>query len=105
MELCAWASLHGFKTVMARDAIMHHSVSLSFGGEQQPLPTYYFTRNKMYVARLWADPLTRAAYFLWYAPAMLLRSAFRLLQGRPDLAKATFVGMLHGFIGITGKRR
>jgi GT2 family glycosyltransferase len=104
MELGAWAGRRGYKTVMARDAVMHHAVSVSFGGKQRPGPTYYFTRNKMYVARLWADPLTRAAFTVWYAPAMLLRSAQRLLQRRPDLAEATFVGMLHGLAGITGKR-
>jgi GT2 family glycosyltransferase len=104
MELGAWAARHGYKTVMARDAVMHHAVSLSFGGKQQPGPTYYFTRNKMYVARLWANPLTRALFTLWYTPAMLLRSAQRLLQRRPDLAEATFTGMLHGLAGVTGKR-
>jgi hypothetical protein len=35
---------------------------------------------------------------------MLLRSTQQLLQRRPDLAEATFVGMLHGLAGITGKR-
>ena len=36
---------------------------------------------------------------------LLLRSAERLLRLRPDLAEATFIGMLHGLSGVMGKRR
>ena len=74
MEIGAWAKQHGYRTVMARDAVMHHAVSLAFGGKKSPVPTYYFTRNKMYVARQRLGPLGRLAYqsYQWLLPKGLV---------------------------------
>jgi hypothetical protein len=65
-------------------------------GQQSPLKMYYITRNRLLFAKRNIKKNTRLLTYLYLmgivAPKDILRSLF---QGRIDLCKATFKGIIH----------
>ncbi|MES4787310.1 MAG: hypothetical protein C4294_17570, partial [Nitrospiraceae bacterium] len=77
-ELCLWSARHlGRNTLMVRAATVYHKVAGSSGGQGNPLSYYYFTRNRIHLARTFLPWWLRPIFHVWYPVSRPGRSTGR----------------------------
>jgi len=99
-EFCHLADTLGFKTVVARDAIVYHP---EFSWPGKPHTYYYETRNLVHLANWFLPPPLKLLFHLSY-PAYSMAGSLKLLCGGHFVhARARLLGLWHGYRRITGK--
>jgi len=93
----------GFKTVVAKHALVHHKGAASAGGQCNPAAYYYGIRNPILQAKKKLPWHLRPFYHLANFGLGLARVIKNLVAGRFASARAIILGIYDGYIGVTGK--
>jgi GT2 family glycosyltransferase len=105
-DLCLSVGIGNGKCVIARDSIVHHALSKSSGGEGNPRTYYYLTRNRIYLANRWLNPLWKILFHLYYMPSRLILIVYSLINKKTyslKVASAVAHGLFDGYLGTKGK--
>jgi len=107
MDFCFVAQKAGFKSVIAKNAVVYHKVAVDLGGSFSPLPYYYSTRNCVLLANNLLTLRWKILFHLFYSPLKLGHALIRCFHRQPSVAKAIICGLVDGYRGVTGqwKRR
>ncbi len=103
LELCVWAGHQGYRVVMVGGATVRHRVTASSGGRGNSLAYYYLTRNRVLLAKRLLPTWVRLLFHVWYIPSCLVRAGQRVVQGKPEVARAILEGLVDGYSGVKGK--
>lgn len=103
--LCFAAEREGFRTVVAKNAVVQHQTAKSCGGAYNPLSYYYIVRNRTWLADEVLPVRWRVVFHLVNMPLCAARILYNLRHGRPRSARAVLLGLLDGYRGVTGKWR
>ena len=95
----------GFKTVVAKHALVHHKGAASAGGQRNPAAYYYCIRNPILEAKKKLPWHMRPFYHVANFGLGIARVFKSLASGRPASARAIILGIYHGYVGVTGKWR
>jgi len=101
--LCFAAGKAGFRTVVAKKAIVRHQTARSCGGVYNPVSYYYIVRNRMLLVRDLLPPRWRVLFHLANLPLCAARALYNLRQRRPRSARAVLLGLWDGLRGVSGK--
>ena len=94
----------GYSLRFVPGAIIYHRKGATIGGSDSPFGLYYLTRNRPYLIRKHVhSPLRRALFWAYFLSTRLIRLAVLLARGRPDLAQAMVLGVVHYWRGRMGK--
>lgn len=102
IELCWWARNHGYRVLIAGEAIAYHRGGAAGG---RLLSYYYTTRNRILLARRLLPWGWQVAFHCWYPLSRVLRAIQRCLGGRCGIAKAILFGLVDGYRSVGGKWR
>ena len=102
IELSCWARSHGYRLLMAGEAVVYHRAGGSGG---LPLSLYYITRNRVLLARRLLSWSLQVAFHCWYPLSRILRASQRCLEGELPIAKVILCGLFDGYRSVTGKWR
>lgn len=100
IEFSWWARSHGYRLLMAGEAVVNHRAGGSGG---LPLSLYYITRNRILLARRFLPWGLQVAFHCWYPLSRLFRTLQSCLEGRLPIAKVIFFGLLDGYRSVVGK--
>jgi GT2 family glycosyltransferase len=103
-DLCLYAAARGFQCVVARDAVVYHGLAQSSGGKGGPLPFYYITRNRIFLARRWLSGAWLVLFHLYYIPSRIVLQMFRR-DANKETRRAVVSGLKDGYAGVMGERR
>ena len=104
LDFCYAASLAGYGTVIARDAVAsHRSEGRKSGPYNARFYHYYATRNILLLANRMLPLAWKVFFHLTYLPICTRRAAKMLLSHKPDLAAAIAHGLMDGYKGTTGR--
>lgn len=101
-ELCRYVWKMGYRCVVARDAVAYHKLSHSSGGAGNPLPYYYITRNRVYLAKKLLTAWQKLLFNIYYPPSRLIRALTKFLKGEPKVASAILQGVCDGYLNKLG---
>jgi GT2 family glycosyltransferase len=101
--LCFAAKRKGFKTVMAKNAVVYHQTAKSCGGVYNPLSYYYIVRNRTWLAGELLPLRWTILFHLVNVPLCAARILYNLYHGRPRSARAVLLGVVDGYRDVTGK--
>jgi len=102
-DLCLYCLSKGYHCVVARDAVVYHSLSKSSGGAGNPRSYYYLTRNRIYLANRWLSLPWKILFHLYYIPSRLALRLLRIKNTGDGSASAVLNGLVDGYRGIKGK--
>ncbi len=105
VEICEAARRAGYRTVIARRAVIYHEAASSSGGQFNPVAYYYQNRNRIFLASSNLAMPWRAFFHLANGVVCLGRILKNLAKRRPRAALAIFRGMVDAYRGIGGKWR
>jgi GT2 family glycosyltransferase len=103
-DLCLYAAMRGFRCVVARDAVVYHGLAQSSGGKGGPLPFYYITRNRIFLARRWLNIVWLVLFHLYYVPSRIVLQVLRRNTNK-ETRQAIVSGLKDGYAGVAGKWR
>ncbi|MEO0278035.1 MAG: glycosyltransferase family 2 protein [candidate division WOR-3 bacterium] len=103
LELCISAKKLGFKSVIAKKAVIYHKPGSSAGGQLSPLSVYYGTRNRILLAKKFLPTWQKLLYFVLNITASLVKIILYKVTGKNLLVKAKLDGLIDGYKGIMGK--
>ena len=103
MDFCFVAQKAGFKSVIAKNAIVYHKGAVDLGGSFSPLPCYYSTRNCVLLANNLLTLRWKILFHLFYLPLKLGHALIRCFHRQPSVAKAIIYGLVDGHRGVTGR--
>ena len=103
MEICEAAHRAGYRTVMARHAVVYHGAASSSGGQFNAMAYYYQNRNRIFMASGNLAMPWHAFFHLLNGAVCSVRILKNLASRRPQAAMAIFRGMVDGYRGIGGK--
>jgi hypothetical protein len=101
--LCFAAGREGFRTVVAKNAVVYHQTGKSCGGVYNPLSYYYIVRNRTLLVHELLPTRWRVAFHLVNVPLCAARVLYNLRHHRPRSARAVLLGLVDGYRGVTGK--
>lgn len=102
MEVSWWARRHGYRVLMAGEAVVYHR---SGGSGGLPLSLYYITRNRILLARRLLPWGLQVAFHCWYPLSRLFRVLQGCLAGRRSIARVILFGLVDGYRSVVGKWR
>jgi hypothetical protein len=103
-DICWAAHREGYKTVVARNAVVSHRVSVRRQGPHNSTRYFYYSiRNRVILSRTLLPVGRRLIFHLFYPPLCVRRMVGRLLAGKPRLAWAISCGLRDGYRGVGGK--
>jgi GT2 family glycosyltransferase len=99
VDYCLRTMLSGYEiyTDLSRTAI--HSVNSSTGPGLSPLPTYYQSRNKLRIIRLYCKKRAYLFYIWWVLKAIV----DRIINGEFESIISLLTGVIHGIVNRKGK--
>jgi GT2 family glycosyltransferase len=100
IELSWWARNHGYRLLMAGEAVVTHRAGGSGG---LPLSLYYITRNRVLLARRLLPWGLQVAFHCWYPLSRVLRALQGCLEGKLPIARVILFGLLDGYRSVVGK--
>ena len=100
LDMCVRVRNHGFKVVFVPSARIWHKVSLSSGGEYNPVARYYLGYNSVVFIKRYANLLEKAKYMVYALGSMPFVFFIRAFQGKSRGALYKALGIMDGFIGI-----
>jgi len=103
VEICEAARRAGYRTVIARRAVIYHEAASSSGGQFNPVAYYYQNRNRIFLASSNLAMPWRAFFHLANGVVCLGRILKNLAKRHPRAALAIFRGMVDAYRGIGGK--
>jgi len=103
LELCISAKKLGFKSVIAKKAIVYHKPGSSSGGQLSPLSVYYGTRNRILLAKKLLPTWQKLLYFILNITTSLVKIILYMVTGKYLLVKAKIEGIIDGYRGVIGK--
>jgi GT2 family glycosyltransferase len=104
MVLSLAACKLGYKTLLAKRAIVYHRGTASTGGRWGPLQFYYYSRNMYYLAD-YMPKSERLRFRLIYPLKGVGRVVKHFLKGPRRTGRAVLWGMIDAYRGVTGKWR
>lgn len=103
LDFCVVADKLGYKTFLAKQAIVYHKSAQSIGGSQNPISYYYIGRNHI----LLANELLPLRWKVLFHPVNVLLCMVRVLknvaEGRLNSSWGILCGLWDGYRGKTGK--
>jgi GT2 family glycosyltransferase len=103
LDFCTTAKELGYKTIVAKRAIVYHKVAKSMGGRYNPIEYYYTTRNHILLApKLLPLPL-KVLFYPFCFLAAVVRILKNITSRRFYSALAIIYGLWDGYRGVTGK--
>jgi GT2 family glycosyltransferase len=95
----------GYRSVVARDAVVHHKGAHSSGGVENPMAYYYIERNRILVASVVLPFGWKLLFHLINTPLGLARILKNATRRRRRAAGAILHGLFDGYRGVSGKWR
>jgi len=92
-----------YKTVVTKNGIVHHKSFGSTLSKCPPLPYYYWTRNRIFLARIYLPWYLRLFFYHFFTLSRLLRIVMHIMGGRKAQAMAIWAGLIDGYGGVMGK--
>lgn len=103
-DLCLYNKYNGYKSIIVRDAKCFHEVSKSSGGHGSPLSYYYYTRNRIFLAKRWTNKLFVYLFNFYYLCSRLIIVLSKLRKNSSrDSGFAIAKGLRDGYLGVKGK--
>ena len=97
------AAALGFRSVVARNAVVYHKNAGSSGGTENPLAYYYTERNRILVGKVVLPLPLKLLFLLVNVPLGCLRMMKNLVRRRRREARAVAAGLFDGYRGVGGK--
>jgi GT2 family glycosyltransferase len=105
VEICFYAWRLGYKSIVARDAVIHHATAKSSGGIYNPVSYYYQNRNAFYLGNRYAPVMLKPLFNVYLALIVLIRAIKNIIYGRNSSASAILKGYFDAIRNITGRWR
>jgi GT2 family glycosyltransferase len=105
LELCSLARRLGYKSVVAKKALVYHNEAESSGGRFNPVAYYYSNRNRLLLANELLPIPGKVLFHFVHLPVCLGRVLKNLAHKRPRSARAILCSLSDGYRGTTGKWR
>lgn len=97
VDLSRYITNSGHRCVVARDAVVYHSVARSSGGWGNSRSYYYLTRNRVLMANRWLGWPLKIAFHIFYLSSRPALAIYRCLQGNKDASFAILKGLTDGY--------
>jgi GT2 family glycosyltransferase len=94
-----------YKTVVTSATVVHHKAFGSSLSRCPTLPHYYWTRNRIFLARMYLPWYLRLVFYNVYGTLRILRIITRVFARRKGQAMAIWEGLVDGYKGVTGQWR
>ena len=101
VELAMWCRERGKRSVVTRDAVVHHDSDAS---SSRSFQLYYLTRNRILIADRYFDGIRNVFFAVLYAASRVALAVRFLRRGERGIARAIFLGLVDGFFGVDGQR-
>jgi len=103
LDFCVLVSKLGYKTVLAKQAIVYHKPFQSTGDAYNPVAYYYITRNRLLLAKELLPIYWKALFHPVNVLLCLARVLKNVADGRLNSSRAILCGLVDGYRGVTGK--
>ena len=95
----------GYRSVVAKNAVVYHKNARSSGGVENPMAYYYTERNRVLVAGVVLPMAWKVLFHLTNIPLGLARILKNAISRRRRGARAVLYGLFDGYWGVGGKWR